>query len=90
MADTATIKAGKREDLDALAVEQGLDPATFTKVDDLRTELLKSADDADTQAPADDDTAQTAANGEPLNPSEQIDQPPAPANDGETAANCRT
>lgn len=49
MATTAEIKELKRAELDALAVEQGLDPATFSKAEDLRAELLKSADDADEQ-----------------------------------------
>lgn len=47
MATVAELKAAKREDLDKLAVEQGLDPAQYSKVDDLRAELLKSADDAE-------------------------------------------
>lgn len=68
MATVAELKAAKREDLDKLAVEQGLDPAQYSKVDELRAELLKSAEDAE----GNDDAGNTEEQeGEKLGQSEQ-------------------
>lgn len=54
MATVDEIKALKREQLDALAVEQGLDPAQFSKKEDLQAELIQSADDYEADDSEDD------------------------------------
>lgn len=55
MATTQEIKAAKRAELDTLAVAEGLDPAEYSKVEDLRTALLPKASDASEQTPEDGD-----------------------------------
>ena len=70
MATVAEIKELKREDLDKLAVEQGLDPAQFSKKEDLQAELLKSADDADSldnEDNSDEQNAEKAGGADPQN-----------------------
>lgn len=85
MATVAELKAAKREDLDKLAVEQGLDPAQYSKVDDLRTELLKSADDASSEDDGDESGSEKAPGAD--DEQNTTTQSAAPkANDADVAA----
>lgn len=80
MATTAEIKAGKRADLDAIAVELGIDPQSYTNVKELKEALLPLATDAEK---GDEDDTEDAGEDEG---DKNAPEPTKPVNDAEKAA----
>ncbi len=80
MATVAEIKEGKREYLDQLAAEQGIDPAQYSKKEDLQAELLKSADDATDEGDDEGDDEDSKEQNTTTNTVNQV------ANDADRAA----
>lgn len=81
MATVAEIKAGRRADLDALLVENDLDPAEYKTVDDARKVLLPLASDANGEGEgAGEGEGEGEGSGEPETAN-------LPQNDADVAAN---